>query len=141
MATAEIIYQGNLRTEMKHSKSGTIIQTDAPTDNHGKGELFSPTDLAATSLAACMITMMGIAANNHSFVLGKIKAEINKIMAPNPRRIDTIQVKLHFPQQEYSEKQKEILKKVALNCPVAKSLHPDLIQDITFEFEAANPFA
>ncbi len=135
MATAEIIYQGNLRTEMKHSKSGTIIQTDAPTDNHGKGELFSPTDLAATSLAACMITMMGIAANNHSFVLGEIKADITKIMAPNPRRIDTIQVKLYFPQQEYSEKQKEILKKVALNCPVAKSLHPDLIQDITFEFE------
>ena len=135
MSTAEIIYSGNLRTEITHSKSGTIIQTDAPLDNHGKGELFSPTDLAASSLAACMITMMGIAANNHSFVLGEIKADITKIMASNPRRIHIIQVILHFPQQEYTEKQKEILKKVALNCPVAKSLHPDLIQDITFKFE------
>lgn len=135
MATAHISYQGNLRTLMTHSKSGTIIKTDAPTDNHGKGELFSPTDLTASSLAACMITLMGIAANGHSFTLAEVSADIHKIMASNPRRIDKIQIDFKFPQSNYDEKQKEILKVAALNCPVAKSLHPDIDQEITFEFE------
>lgn len=135
MATAHISSQGNLRTEIIHSKSGTRIKTDAPTDNHGKGELFSPTDLTASSLAACMITLMGIAANGHSFVLGEVKASIQKIMASNPRRIDKIQIDFVFPHASYDEKQKLILKKAALNCPVAKSLHPDIDQEITFEFE------
>ncbi|NEN23489.1 OsmC family protein [Cryomorpha ignava] len=135
MATAHISYQGNLRTQLMHYQSGTIIKTDAPTDNQGKGELFSPTDLTATSLAACMITLMGIAANGHSFILGEVSADIQKIMASNPRRIDKIQIDFVFPQSNYDEKQKEILKKAALNCPVAKSLHPDIDQEITFEFE------
>lgn len=134
MATAHISYQGNLRTQLMHYQSGTIINTDAPTDNQGKGELFSPTDLAATSLAACMMTLMGIAANGHSFTLGEVSADIQKIMASNPRRIDKIQIDFVFPQSNYDEKQKEILKKAALNCPVAKSLHPDIDQEITFEF-------
>lgn len=135
MATAHISYQGNLRTRMMHYKSGTIIHSDAPTDNQGKGALFSPTDLTATSLAACMLTLMGIAANGHSFTLGEVTADIVKIMAAKPRRIDKIQIDFVFPQSNYDEKQKEILKKAALNCPVAKSLHPDIAQEITFEFE------
>lgn len=135
MATAHISYQGNLRTQLMHYQSGTIIKTDAPTDNQGKGELFSPTDLTATSLAACMMTLMGIAANGHSFTLGEVSADIQKIMASNPRRIDKIQIDFVFPQSNYDEKQKEILKKAALTCPVAKSLHPDIDQEITFEFE------
>lgn len=135
MATAKISYLGNLRTELTHVNSGSQIKTDAPTDNHGKGELFSPTDLAASSLAACMITVMGISANGHSINLGKIDSEITKTMASNPRRIEKIQVTLRFPDGQYTEKEKEILKRAALNCPVAKSLHPDITQDITFEFE------
>lgn len=135
MATAQIYYKGDLRTEITHTNSGSIIQTDAPLDNHGKGQLFSPTDLTASSLAACMITLMGISANSHNFVLGEVNAEINKIMASNPRRIDKIQIKLHFPDSEYGDKQKAFLKAAALNCPVAKSLHPDIEQDITFSFE------
>lgn len=135
MATAKIYYKGNLRTEITHTNSGSIIQTDAPLDNHGKGELFSPTDLTASSLAACMITLMGISANAHNFVLGAVNAEINKIMASNPRRIDKIQINLRFPDSEYDDKQKAFLKTAALNCPVAKSLHPDIDQDITFTFE------
>jgi|SRR5690606_6624953 len=134
MATAHISYQGNLRTLMTHSKSGTVIQSDAPTDNHGKGELFSPTDLTASSLAACMITLMGIAAKGHAFTLDEVSADIHKIMASNPRRIDKIQIDFIFPHSKYDEKQKEILKVAALNCPVAKSLHPDIDQEITFEF-------
>ena len=135
MATAQIYYKGDLRTEITHTNSGSIIQTDAPLDNHGKGQLFSPTDLTASSLAACMITLMGISANSHNFVLGAVNAEINKIMASNPRRIDKIQIKLRFPDSEYDQKQKAFLKTAALNCPVAKSLHPDIVQDITFIFE------
>ena len=135
MATAKIYYKGDLRTEITHSNSGSIIQTDAPLDNHGKGLLFSPTDLASSSLAACMITLMGISANAHNFVLGEVNAEINKIMASNPRRIDKIQINLRFPDSDYDDKQKAFLKTAAINCPVAKSLHPDIVQDITFSFE------
>ncbi len=135
MATAKISYLGGLRTELTHLKSGSIIQTDAPTDNHGKGELFSPTDLAASSLASCIITVMGIYANDHSFNLGEVTADITKVMTSNPRRIDKIQIVLRFPDSEFTEKQKVVLKRTALNCPVAKSLHPDIRQDIMFEFE------
>ena len=135
MATAQIYYKGDLRTEITHINSGSIIQTDAPLDNQGKGLLFSPTDLTASSLAACMITLMGISANSHNFVFSAVHAEINKIMASNPRRIDKIQIKLRFPDSKYDDKQKVFLKTAALTCPVAKSLHPDIVQDITFSFE------
>ena|SRR5690554_5010244 len=135
MATAQIYYKGNLRTEITHIHSGSIIQTDAPLDNQGKGQLFSPTDLTASSLAACMITLMGISANAHNFVLVPVKAEITKVMASNPRRIDIIQIELRFPDSAYDDKQKAILKTAAINCPVAKSLHPDITQKVTFIFE------
>lgn len=133
--TAHISYTGDLRTECTHLASGSSLQTDAPEDNHGKGEKFSPTDLTATSLGACMITIMGISADSHGFTLGNVEADITKIMASNPRRIAKIQIVLRFPDSNYEEKQKLILEKGARNCPVAKSLHPDIDQDIKFQFE------
>ena len=132
--TSELIYTGGLRTEAKHLQSGSIIITDAPTDNHGKGKKFSPTDLTATSLAACMLTTMGIAANTHTINIDGTKASVQKIMAAEPRRIAEIKVILNFPKNNYSEKEKTILKNTALKCPVAISLHPDLKQDVTFNF-------
>lgn len=135
MATAHILYKGNLRTEMTHLNSGSIIQTDAPLDNHGQGKLFSPTDLTSSSLAACMITLMGITANAHNFELGEVEADIYKFMASNPRRIERIKIDFKFLDAKYDEKQKAFLKSAALNCPVAKSLHPDIVQEISFNFQ------
>lgn len=132
---SHISYSGNLRTVCTHLASGSVIQTDAPTDNHGKGERFSPTDLTATALGSCMITIMGIAADQHGFTLGAVEADIVKIMASNPRRIEKIQINLRFPQSAYSEKEKRLLEIAAKNCPVAKSLHPDLIQEVSFQFQ------
>jgi putative redox protein len=132
--TSEIIYTGGLRTEAKHLQSGSKIITDAPTDNHGKGEAFSPTDLTATSLATCMLTTMGIAANTHNINMDGTKASVQKIMAANPRRISEIKVVMDFPKNDYSDKEKTILKNTALTCPVAVSLHPDIKQDVTFNF-------
>ncbi len=132
--TSEIIYTGSLRTEAKHLQSGTKIITDAPTDNHGKGEAFSPTDLTATSLATCMLTTMGIAANTYNINMDGTKASVQKIMAANPRRISEIKVAIDFPKNNYIEKEKTILKNTALTCPVAVSLHPDIKQDVTFNF-------
>lgn len=132
---SRIAYKGKLRTECTHLPSKTQIATDAPVDNHGKGEKFSPTDLTATALASCMITLMGIAANTHSFELRKVNAEVFKTMASNPRRIHKVQINLEFPEKSYSDKEKKLLKTAAINCPVAKSLHPDIEQDVRFRFE------
>ena len=129
---SQIIYKGDLRTEAEHLASGVKIISDAPVDNHGKGEAFSPTDCVSTSLAQCMITLMGIAANNHEISLGKIAAEVTKTMASDPRRISVIKVDVKIENLNYSNKDKTILEKAALTCPVAKSLSPDVIQDITF---------
>ena len=129
---SQIIYKGDLRTEAEHLASGVKIISDAPVDNHGKGEAFSPTDLVSTALAQCMITLMGIAANNHEISLGKIVAEVTKTMASEPRRISVIKVDVKIENLNYSNKDKTILEKAALTCPVAKSLSPDVIQDITF---------
>lgn len=130
MKTAEVVYLGNLRTEATHLRSGQSIVTDAPVDNHGKGEAFSPTDLAATSLASCMITTMGIAANTHDIEMDGARAEVLKIMANDPRRIAAIEIDIYMPPMEYSSKQKTILEKAALTCPIVKSLHPNL-EEIT----------
>lgn len=133
MATANTIYTGELRTSSTHVKSGNEVVTDAPTDNHGKGEAFSPTDLAATSLGACMLTMMGIWAKSQSIDLANTKIEATKVMAANPRRISEIHVNFTFPESLIlTDEQNAKLKDVALNCPVAKSLHPDLKQVVTF---------
>ncbi|MCY1511982.1 OsmC-like protein [compost metagenome] len=134
MATSKITYTGGLRTSSVHLQSGTAIITDAPVDNQGRGEAFSPTDLLATSLGNCMLTIVGIAARTHGFSIDGTTAEITKIMAANPRRVAEIIVDLHFPPNSYSEKEKEIIERSAKTCPVAYSLHPDIKQEITFNY-------
>ena len=108
--------------------------TDAPTDNHGKGEAFSPTDLVSTALGNCMITLMGITANTHNIELGKIDASIHKLMGDSPRRIKEIIVELNIEDKNYSDKQKHLLEFAAINCPVAKSLSADLVQTVSFNY-------
>lgn len=126
--TSEVIYNGDLRTTCTHLKSGNHFETDAPTDNNGKGERFSPTDLLATSLAACMITVMGIKARTMGFDLNDIKIEVLKKIAAEPRRVSGIDLKFHIPENLASidDKTKNILKNTGETCPVAKSIHPDL---------------
>ncbi len=135
MPTSQVSHLGNLRTQALHTASGTKISTDAPVDNHGKGELFSPTDLLATSLAACMITLMGIKSNDNGFELKQIESDVHKKMGTNPRRVRKIQIDFRFPESRYSEIEKTILKKAALECPVAMSLNQEITQEITFKFE------
>jgi putative redox protein len=134
MTTSTVVYLGNLRTELTHTKSKEIITTDAPPDNNGKGEYFSPTDLCATSLASCMITIMGIKANNMGIELGRIEADVYKVMASNPRRISAIKIELRMA-GKYEINDKISLEVAGLNCPVAKSLHPDIDQDIRFVWQ------
>jgi putative redox protein len=135
MATSKVIYLGDLRTEAQHLFSGVKIITDAPLDNQGKAEYFSPTDLAATSLATCGLTIMGIAARTHGFNLEGTFAEVTKIMYSNPRRIGEIHIDYRFPDIDYSDKEKKIIETAGRTCPVALSLHPDLKQVINFHFK------
>jgi putative redox protein len=133
MTTSTITYLGELRTEASHTQSNTTIYTDAPKDNHGKGEMFSPTDLVATALASCMISIMGIAAMKEGIKnIDGATAEVIKIMHAEPRRIGEIHIKITFPKKDYTDKEKKIYEHSALTCPVAKSLHPDLKQVIEF---------
>lgn len=133
MKTAEITYLGNLRTEATHKLSGKQIITDAPTDNQGKGEAFSPTDLLSTSLGCCMLTIMGIVSNRHSLDIAGTRVEITKIMDANPRRVVEIVVQMTLP-KTYTTKEKDLLENAALTCPVAKSLHPDIKQTVSFVY-------
>mgnify|MGYP000442237121 CR=1 FL=1 len=133
MATATIKYLGNLRCELTHTASSNHFITDAPTDNHGKGEAFSPTDTMATSLAACMLTVMGIKANSLGFDLEGATAKVTKIMAAAPRRVSAIEVELNL-QNKLDIKVMKVLEEIGRNCPVAKSLHPDLVQNIRFNW-------
>jgi len=133
--TSQIIYEGNLRTVAKHLQSGTVIETDAPTDNQGKGERFSPTDLVATALGNCMMTIMGIKARDLDVDLEGTTIDITKIMTTNPRRIGEIKVLINFPESlETDEKQRTILERAAMTCPVFESLHPDLKKDVQFKW-------
>ncbi len=133
--TSKVIYEGNLRTVATHLQSGTQIETDAPVDNKGKGERFSPTDLVATALASCMCTLMGIAANTHDISIDGIVCEVEKIMAANPRRIAEIKVTVKMPNtNSYSDKEKLILERAAITCPVYMSLHPDCMKSVTFHW-------
>ena len=134
MAASKITYTGDLRTSSLHLKSGMEIITDAPVDNQGKGEAFSPTDLLATSLGNCMLTIVGIAARNHGFSIDGTTAEITKVMGENPRRVTEIHVNLQFPANNFSEKDKAIIERSAKTCPVAYSLHPDIVQEIIFSY-------
>jgi putative redox protein len=136
MITVETIYSGELRTEATHLRSGTKLTTDAPIDNQGKGEYFSPTDLVATALGSCMVTVMGIAARTHNFSINGAKLAITKVMTQEPpRRIGEIIVELTFPAMNYSDKEKKILEHVVKTCPVALSLHPDVKQSVKLIYQ------
>ncbi|MDC6478581.1 OsmC family protein [Flavobacteriaceae bacterium] len=129
--TSTVAYLGNLRTTATHLASEKIIITDAPVDNQGKGEAFSPTDLVATALASCLITIMGIKARALEVDIEGTKAEVKKIMGTNPRRIVEIKITVSLP-NAFDAKTQKILEKAALTCPVANSLHAELKQDIRF---------
>jgi putative redox protein len=133
--TSKIIYKDNLRTEATHIYSGTTIETDAPLDNHGLAQRFSPTDLVATALGSCMLTIMGIAAQTQGINMKGTSVEVQKIMANEPRRIGEIIVDFYFDKQlTFTDKQKTILERAALSCPVHKSLSADLVQTVLFHW-------
>lgn len=133
--TSKIIYTGNLRTTATHLKSGITIETDAPTDNNGKGERFSPTDLVATALGSCMITLMGIAADRHELNIDGTTCEIEKIMTSNPRMIGAVKVWLQVHgAADFTEKEKTILKNAALTCPVYRSLNEETQKIVEFNW-------
>lgn len=134
METAKSVYLGDLRTEATHVRSGQKIITDAPVDNQGKGEYFSPTDLLATALGSCMLTIMGIAARTHGFDIDGTDVKITKVMGTNPRRVVEVVVELNFP-KDYTAKEKRFIEVSAKECPVANSLHPDLKQTIIFNYK------
>jgi uncharacterized OsmC-like protein len=127
-------YLGELRTQATHVASGATLITDAPTDNNGRGEAFSPTDLVAAALGSCMLTIMGITANRHKLNLKGTQIEITKIMAANPRRIQEIVITFHMPDHGFTEIDRSLLEDAARTCPVALSLHPDLLQTVTFNW-------
>jgi putative redox protein len=130
MITVEAKYLGELRTESTHVRSGTVLVTDAPPDNQGRGEYFSPTDLVATALGTCMITIMGISARTQGFSIEGATWKTTKVMADNPRRISEIIVELTFPPNNYTDQQKRLLEHISKTCPVALSLHPELKQTV-----------
>ena len=136
METARVRYIKDLRIEATHVLSGEKVITDAPPDNKGRGEAFSPTDMVATSLATCMMTIMGIASNERGFSIDGMTASVTKVMYSEPRRIGEIHIELTFPPNNYSEKEKKIIERAAYTCPVSQSLHPDLKQEIKFLFSA-----
>lgn len=131
MSNITTIYNGELRTIATHTFSGTELITDAPLDNNGKAEFFSPTDLVATALGSCMLTIMGIAARNHNFNIDGTTVKTTKIMGSNPRRIIEIVLQFEFPSpSQYSEKDKKFIEVSTRECPVARSIHPDIKQTI-----------
>lgn len=135
MPTIQTIYQGNLRTKATHIASGNTLITDAPVDNNGKGEAFSPTDLVCAALGSCMMTIMGIVAEREKIELRDTKFEIIKTMASNPRKIAKIEIVFDMKANiSLSTEQQEKLKRAALTCPVALSLHPDVEQVVSFTF-------
>ncbi len=135
--TASIMYKGQFRCECTHLQSGTVIETDAPTDNRGKGERFSPTDTVCVALATCIVTTMAFKATDMGIELANTSIAVTKHMLSEPRRIGKIEVALTMPETVIAtEKDRQILQRVGDNCPVAKSLHPDLQVQITYNWEA-----
>lgn len=134
MVQMDLVYEGDLRVRAVHGPSKTEIVTDAPVDNHGKGESFSPSDLVATALGACMTTIMGIVAERHRLDLRGAKITVKKHMVNEPiRRIGTLEIHFKIPGVK-EEKDRKLLQNAAMTCPVHKSLHPDVKQEITFEW-------
>ena len=138
MTTIKTIVSKGLRTEAIHIKSGVKIITDAPVDNHGKGESFSPTDLLCTSLGSCMATIMDISGKEHGFTIEGTEMFITKIMSDNPRKVSEIIVELNFPPLNYTEKMKKFIEYASKNCPVALSLHPDVKQTIILNYKESS---
>ncbi|MDA0313829.1 MAG: OsmC family protein [Bacteroidetes bacterium] len=134
MPTIKSSYLGNLRTQATHVLSGNALLTDAPIDNKGKGEAFSPTDLVAAALGSCMVTIMGIVAEREEVSLEGLSWEVTKIMQSNPRKIQEIQVNFHWSAAPFSTAMSQKLKNAARTCPVALSLDPSISQMITFDF-------
>ncbi len=132
MTTSKVTYQGDLRTTAIHLQSSNEIITDAPVDNQGKGEAFSPTDLLATSLASCMLTIIGIKARDMDIDIAGTTSKVTKIIAADPRRVSEVHVAITF-NQPLDEKTTKIFYNTALTCPVAKSIHPDIIQKVTID--------
>ena len=133
--TSTVVYDGNLRTVCTHLQSGTIIETDAPVDNQGNGERFSPTDIVSTALGSCMLTIMGIKARDLNINLIGVKIEILKIMKSDPRRIGGINLTFHFPENlVLSEKDQTILERAAHTCPVIYSLNPEIEINTVFNW-------
>ncbi len=136
MTKMKTIYLGSLRTEIEHLQSGNKVITDAPLDNNGKGEFFSPTDLFSSSLASCMLTIMGMSAASYGFSIDGTTVETEKIMAANPRRVAEIIVDFHFPKGvTYGDKERRLLESAARTCPVANSLHPNIVKTVRFHFD------
>jgi uncharacterized OsmC-like protein len=135
-STVRVKYLGDLRVESTHLASGAQILTDAPLDNNGKGEGFSPTDLCVTSLAACATTIMGIYGKQHGVDITGAEVEVTKIMSPSPpRRIAQIDVTFIMPDRDYSDKEKASLERAAKTCPVHLSLHPEVKQNLVFRWK------
>jgi uncharacterized OsmC-like protein len=134
--TSTVTYDGNLRTVARHLRSGTTIETDAPVDNNGKGERFSPSDLVATALGSCMLTIMGMRASEMNVDLKGTKIEVEKIMKQDPRRIGGLNLTFHFPQAlELNERQQKIFQKAAETCPVAFSINADIELNVNFNWD------
>lgn len=134
MTTIKTFYLGELRTENEHLQSGNKVITDAPTDNRGKGEYFSPTDLLATALGSCIMTIMGIKARDNGIDIEGTKVDVTKIMASDPRRVAEVVVEFTFPAKNYTNEEKQLVESVAGVSPVPLSLHPDLVQTIKFNW-------
>ena len=133
--TSSVVYEGNLRTVATHLRSGTQIETDAPVDNQGKGERFSPSDLVATALGSCMMTIMGMKARDLDLDLTNVKIDVEKIMKADPRRIGGINLTFHFPEGfSADEKQRVILERAAHTCPVVYSINPEIVVNVQFNW-------
>lgn len=138
--TSSIVYEGSLRTVATHLRSGNEIETDAPVDNQGKGERFSPSDLVATALGSCMLTIMGMRARDMDVDLTNVKIDVDKIMKQDPRRIGGVNLTFHFPDGfSANEKQRTILEKAAHTCPVIHSIHPDIEVNVQFNWPVNEP--
>jgi len=133
--TSSIVYEGNLRTVCTHLRSGSVVETDAPVDNHGQGLRFSPTDLVATALGTCMLTIMGMRASELKINLEGLHIDVEKIMKAEPRRIGGVNLTFHFPESlQLEDEQKAILENAAHTCPVMYSIHPDIKVSIVFHW-------
>jgi len=134
MSTITTLYLGQLRTQATHNQSGTQIFTDAPSDNHGQGEAFSPTDIFVASYGSCILTIAGIAAYSHGFSIEGARIESQKVMSLNPRRVGEIIMDIYLPPKDYSDREKRIIEATANTCPVGQSLHPDLVKTVRWHY-------